>query len=151
MLDFKNQTPKLSDYEDDFVQWLDTQTELLRNGRLEQLDREHLIEELNGMSANHRLALASRLEILIQHLLKCQFQPHRKCSSWEATIRIQRKHIRLLLDQSPSLHQLVAPYSEKSYPHALNDAMRETSLPAKNFPPALPYSAEQLLDADFLP
>ncbi|MBB3119011.1 DUF29 domain-containing protein [Pseudoduganella violacea] len=151
MLDFKDETPALPDYEDDFVLWLEAQTALLRSGQLEQLDREHLIEELNGMSANHRHALASRLEILIQHLLKCQFQPHRKTSSWEATIRIQRKHIRLLLDQSPSLRQLVAPYSEKAYPHALKDAMHETSLPASSFPPDLPYSSEQLLNADFLP
>ncbi|UTY58407.1 DUF29 domain-containing protein [Massilia sp. erpn] len=151
MLDFKDETPKLSDYEDDFVLWLDAQAALLRSGQFCQLDLENLIEELNGMSRHERHALKSRLEILLLHLLKCEFQPERKTPSWQCSVVEQRRKILEILEDSPSLNQEVLPFSVKVYPHAHIKASLETGLPASIFPSGQPYTIEQLLDIHFIP
>ncbi|NVD98458.1 DUF29 domain-containing protein [Massilia sp. BJB1822] len=151
MLDFKDETPALPGYEEDFALWLDAQAALLRNGQFAQLDIENLIEELNGMSRHERHALKSRLEVLIQHLLKCQFQPERKTPSWTSTIIEQRARIHTILEDSPSLLPQIAQFANKAYAIAVRKAATETGLPSVVFPAALPYVAEQLLDEDFLP
>jgi len=41
-------------YETDYLRWLDTQARHLRSGEMDQLDRVHLLEELEGMSRSER-------------------------------------------------------------------------------------------------
>jgi hypothetical protein len=62
------------EYEQDFHQWIEHHLTLLRAGRLNEIDVEHLIEELEGMAGRDRNELVSQLKILIAHLLKWQFQ-----------------------------------------------------------------------------
>jgi hypothetical protein len=138
-------------YEDDFALWMEHQTQLLREGAFQQLDLENLLEELEGAVANRRVELKSRLRVLIMHLLKCEFQPSRKGSSWIATIDTQRSEIELLLEESPSFRRLLGEFANGRYPSASRAAARETRLPLSAFPPELPYSVDQLLDEDFIP
>ncbi|KQW96993.1 hypothetical protein ASC94_09300 [Massilia sp. Root418] len=149
MLDFKNDA--VPAYEDDFILWLESQAAFLRAGRLESLDRENLVDELASMANRDRRKLNHRLEVLIAHLLKCQFQPDHKTHSWENTVYEQRQQIRLIIDDSPSLRSTLPEKLDARYPHALRQAARETRLPASHFPSGPPYSVEQLLDEDFLP
>jgi len=58
----------------DFHAWTQQQAALLKQGRLDQLDLEHLIEEIESMGASERNQLQNRLKILLGHLLKWQFQ-----------------------------------------------------------------------------
>jgi len=53
----------------------------LREGKLTQLDTQHIAEELEDMSASERRELLNRLQILLVHLLKHQFQPERRGKS----------------------------------------------------------------------
>ncbi|WP_256079297.1 DUF29 domain-containing protein [Massilia sp. YIM B04103] len=151
MLDFKDETPALPSYEEDFALWLDVQAALLRSGQFAQLDIENLIGELQGMSSSQHRELMSRLVVLLKHLLKCQFQSRRKSRSWHSTIHEQRREIGALLETSPSLRHQFAEYSNKAYPHALKEAAHETGLPENSFPRQLPYTLEKLLNADCLP
>ncbi len=80
----------LHQYDRDFFLWLDEQAELLRAKDFERLDLIHLVEEIEAMSGSLKRELGSRLEVLILHLLKCEFQPERKSSSWVGTIGEQR-------------------------------------------------------------
>ena len=57
-------------YDQDFHAWLTHSARLVREGRLDQLDREHLAEELEAMSKSELRALESRFAVLIAHLLK---------------------------------------------------------------------------------
>ncbi len=43
-----------ANYESDYARWLSDQIRHLRAGHLEQLDREHLLEELEGISRSER-------------------------------------------------------------------------------------------------
>ncbi len=56
-------------YELDDSQWLGETISLLRNHQFQQLDLEHLIEELEDLGKEKKNALASFLEQVIRHLL----------------------------------------------------------------------------------
>ena len=47
---------------------------LLRQGRLTELDAEHIAEDLNSLGASERRELLSRLQVLLRHLLKHEYQ-----------------------------------------------------------------------------
>ncbi|MBC7684265.1 MAG: DUF29 domain-containing protein [Bdellovibrionales bacterium] len=141
----------LSEYERDLVAWLEKQASILRAGKFETLDLHNLVEELEAMAGRDRRELASRLAVLLTHLLKCQFQPDQKSSSWIDTIREQRDEIAALLEQSPSLRQLVHEYSQDAYQRAVKRAVDQTGLASSAFPTRNPFTAEQILDETFLP
>ena len=59
------------------------------------------------MAGRDRRELESRLCVILLHLLKWQAQPGLRGASWRKTLRTQRRQIRKLLKQSPSLRQQV--------------------------------------------
>ncbi|MFO0127364.1 MAG: DUF29 domain-containing protein, partial [Pseudanabaena sp.] len=69
-------------YEQDYLMWLEMTTEQLRTGKLENLDIENLLEEIEAMARKEKVALESNLEILLMHLLKYQYQVNKRTSSW---------------------------------------------------------------------
>lgn len=138
-------------YDDDFVAWTERQAALIRAGRFDAVDRENVAEEIESLGRSDRRALASRLEVLIAHLLKWQFQPKGRSRSWSGTIRTQRHHLRRLLDESPSLRPAIAGEVDEAYPVAVIAAAAQTRIEEERFPTACPYTADQLLDEDFWP
>ena len=68
-------------YETDFHAWAIQNARLLREGKLTKLDAEHIAEELESMSASERRELLNRLQVLLSHLLKYQYQPERRSKS----------------------------------------------------------------------
>lgn len=77
--------------------------QLLREGRLAEIDCEYVAEELEDMGAAKERELESRLGVLMAHLLKWIFQPERRGNSWIATIKEQRQRVVRLLRKNPSL------------------------------------------------
>jgi len=140
-------------YEQDFQAWALENAALLRQGRLADIDVLHIAEELEGMGASERRELQSRLQVLVCHLLKYQYQPERRGKSWLLTIGHQRDAIESLLKQSPSLRPLLDDAEEMAdiYTKAVRDAVIETELDRHLFPVRCPYAIDQLLDGDFLP
>lgn len=139
-------------YERDFVSWLDRQAMLIRDGHLDGLDLANLAEELEDMSKSKRQELRSRLEVLLIHLLKYQFQPENRTGSWLGTIVEQRARIADLFEDSPSLRPLLADLlnDERLYRTAQKIAMAESGLPKARFPERNPYG-DEALDEDFWP
>jgi hypothetical protein len=138
-------------YRQDYQRWLDGQIALLRAGRLDELDVEHLIEEMEEMGIGNRRALSSHLIILIAHLLKWQFQPEHRCSSWRGSIIEQRVQIEDLLETAPSLKRTIPELVGRVYPKALKIAIQETGIAASRFPRESPFGPEQLLDGEYYP
>ena len=60
-------------YDLDDSQWLGETISLLRNHQFQQLDLEHLIEELEDLGKEKKNAVASLLEQVIRHLLLLQY------------------------------------------------------------------------------
>src|SRR5215217_665298 len=90
-------------YERDVQLWRFEQAELLRLRRFAQADLPNIVEELESMGRSDRRALGSSYRLVIAHLLKWQFQPQMRGSSWEITLVRERAHIKDMEAQSPSL------------------------------------------------
>jgi hypothetical protein len=138
-------------YDDDFAIWTAETARLLRERRFDEVDIEHVAEEIEDMGKRDKRELYSRLAVLIVHLLKWKWQSQRRSESWRTTIFTQRTELRLLLDDSPSLRRAVAAAVAKIYPNASETAVAETGLPARTFPRECPFSPDEILGLPFLP
>ena len=137
------------EYQTDFYAWTQQQAELLRNKKIGQLDWCNLAEEIEDMGRSEKRQLESRLEVLIMHLLKWQFQPNLRSRSWQLTIKEQRLRLEKLLAENPSLKSKLTDTKEKVYPLAVISAERETGLSL--FPEVCPYDLTDILAPEFLP
>ena len=138
-------------YEQDFYTWAFNQANLLREGKFEQLDLSHLVEELEDLGNRHYDRLESRFIQLIAHLLKWQVQHWKQTNSWRATIRVQRTAIAKLLRRNPGLKSRLDEAMRESWPEARDLAIVETDLPDEQFPEVCPFSLEAVLSEDFWP
>ena len=89
--------------------------------------------------------------MILLHLLKWQTQPELRGASWRKSLRTQRREIRELLKQSPSLRRQVPGLVLEAYPDAVKDAVDETGLPIGRFPVDCPYVADDVLAEAYLP
>ncbi len=133
-------------YEEDFYAWTQEQASLLKEGRLTELDMLNLIEELESMGRRDRHELRNRLIVLVSHLLKWRYQPRPEAKSWRFTIREQRRRIRWLLEESPSLRSVIPSLLAQAYPSAREHAAQETGLALDTFPEACPWTLEEILE-----
>lgn len=138
-------------YDKDFYAWALHNAELIRQGRLSEIDTEHVAEEIESMGKSNRRELINRFAVLIAHLLKWQFQPIRRSKSWMLTIKNQRFEIFDLLEESPSLKREIKAQFKHAYEKALIIASEQTGIDESEFPHHCPFSIDQCLDFAFLP
>ena len=138
-------------YETDFVAWTEQTVQLIRAGQFGQVDWEAVIEEIESLGRSERRELKSRLEVLLQHLLKWQYQSNLQSGSWRNTIDEQRNRIEDLLQESPSLKPYLEEVLTECYRRGRKAASNETELSLDTFPVECPYTITQVLDAEFLP
>lgn len=141
----------LPKYEEDFYGWAMANAALLKKGKFNQVDINHIIEEMENLGASEKRELVSRLSQLIMHLLKWHFQPTMRGHSWIYSIRAQRKQTKIHLKDNPSLKSKLAEILLDSYDVAISEAAKETSLDEKNFPSECPYTFDQIIDDTFFP
>jgi hypothetical protein len=142
---------QLTPYEADYARWCAEQGALLRDGRLDALDRENLAEEIESLGRSDRREIESSLKVLLAHLLKWHYQPEGRNGSWRATIRDQRRGIAKVVKESPSLRTHTVKALKDEYAYAVSDAIDETGMPEHAFPAACPFTIEQILDVNWLP
>jgi hypothetical protein len=68
-------------YQQDYALWLDTTCQLLRAGRLAEVDVANLLEELEDMGRSEKRVLSSNLIVVLMHLLKYAYQPGQRSNS----------------------------------------------------------------------
>jgi Domain of unknown function DUF29 len=136
---------------EDYHAWVLEQIELLKAGRFADLDVEHLADELKSLVTSEQQEIDSRLTVLLQHLLKWEFQPARRSNSWRATILEQRFRINRVIQRSPSLRRYPATVLEQEYLLARLRAADQTGITLDKFPPSCPYTAAEALDEKFWP
>jgi hypothetical protein len=148
-----------TEYDRDFDSWIQQHIALLKQGRVNEIDIDHLIEELEDMGKSNRRELVNRFVPLIAHLLKWQYQYKQlqdkwitfTGGSWKGTITEQRTNIIDILTDMPSFKRNLNDAVTTAYPKAVKIAVNETGLPKSTFPDACPYTVEQLLNEDFYP
>ena len=140
------------DYDRDVIAWAEQQAQLLRNGRFDLLDIAHIADEIEDVGKSEKRELASRMAVLLAHLLKWEAQPAYRGKSWEMTIRAQRKAIALHLDEVPSLKPILRDprWLDGAWADAVSKAAQETGLAA--FPEECPWDlTAEVLAEGWLP
>lgn len=138
-------------YDQDFYGWTVEQADALKRRSLNEIDWPNLIEEVESLGRSEFSQLESRLEVLLAHLLKWMFQPAKRSRSWQSTISEQRRRVRRVLEENPSLAPKAQAAFENAYPSARVAAMNETGLDIEQFPERPAFTCEQALDDDFFP
>jgi len=138
-------------HDSDFYAWAKQTAQLLKEGRVSEVDIKDIAEELEDMGISNKRALISCLSVLIAHLLKWKFQKERRGTSWQRTIKAQRLRVKDLLETSPSLkHEINLKFSF-AYLDATVMEEKETGLNIETFPEECPFTLEQCLNEEFWP
>ena len=103
------------------------------------------------MGKTEKRELASRLTILLLHLLKWQYQPGRRSASWQATIRVQRRDLAVHMADNPSLKAMLPQAIDQAYGNAVIEAGAETGLLESTFPVVCPWTYDQITNQNFWP
>ena len=143
--------PRVCLYDQDLSAWAAHNAQLLRQGQFNDLDIEHLIEELDDMGKSEFRAFESHIQNLIMHLLKWQMQPLMRSGSWRGTIDNARHATLKLLRDNPSFKTRLQQTIAEEYPYARKSASYETGLALNTFTSSCFYTNEQLLDEEWFP
>ncbi len=142
---------KRTSINDDFALWAAEQAAIMRAGKLDRLDIENVAGELDYLGNSQENEIENRLNVLIAHLLKWQFQPGKRGNSWKALILEQRTQITRVLRRSPSLKGHPGRVLDEEYLIGKLKASGKTKLSEATFPKTCPYTVEQILDLSFYP
>jgi hypothetical protein len=143
---------KRSLYERDYYTWALQQSCALKDHRLEDIDWDNLSDEVEGLAKTDRRELLSRLKVLLEHLLKWQFQAQRRSRSWRATIAVQRVEIRRHLAQNPGLRPSVEEAMAEAYEAPrVKVSIRFLRRRDPQPPTSCPWTFEQIMDEEFWP
>lgn len=151
-LEVKNKLKTL--YETDFNLWLQETAKLLRQGRLDQLDRENLLEEIEAMGRSEKRAVVSLLTRLFEHLLKLTYwtaEQEYNYRHWRGEILNFRKQIKKELKTSPSLKPYLQEIMDECYQDAREIMAEVSGLPIEIFPDSTIANLEQILDEKWFP
>jgi hypothetical protein len=120
-------------YETDETAWLEVTADLIRHGRLNEVDFHTLAEYLTDMAKRDRREVFSRLVVLLSHLLKWEYQPDHRLGSWRSTILEQQRELRQLLESGTLRNHATAVLAD-AYADARKQAAAETGLARAAFP-----------------
>ncbi|MGI8988977.1 MAG: DUF29 domain-containing protein [Bryobacteraceae bacterium] len=134
-------------YDRNFYEWTQATAQSLRAGQLDSVDLDRVAEELQDMGKRDKLELESRMDVLVAHLLKWDYQPEKRSDSWANTVEEQRRRIQRQLALMPSLRAHLRASLPDIYEYAVRTAARRTKKDISAFPAECPYSIERILDS----
>ncbi|MEA5509061.1 DUF29 domain-containing protein [Crocosphaera sp. UHCC 0190] len=138
-------------YEIDEYLWLEETIKILKEHRLNDLDIENLIEELESLGKRDKSRVSSFLEQIIRHLLLLQYwelEKQRNQNHWRAEIQSFRTQLRKYL--TTNLQNHLAEELDNIYEDALGYVQEKTGF-FVDFPEKCPYTLEQLLTQKWFP
>lgn len=138
-------------YQQDRCLWAKTMATFLKERQLDQLDCHNLLKEIEAMGRSQKKSLKRNLEILLMHLLKWKYQPHKQSNSWRLSIDEHRERILDQFEESPSLKRHFDLVLDEAYERARKEASIETTIDLSRFPVLNPFLKEEILDQEFLP
>lgn len=146
----QNQLQKL--YEIDDYLWLEETIKLLKAKDLENLDLDHLIEELEDLGRNNLNKVRSLLRQIIIHILFLQYweqEYERNYRHWEGEIIAFRDDLNNSL--TTTLKNKLSEELDHIYNVSVKFVSKKTGLSVDIFLDNCPYSLEQLLDDNWYP
>lgn len=140
-------------YEQDYYLWLEITLKNLQERKLDCLDWEHLVEEIETFGNEQKRKLESYVRQLIIHLLLYKYckQERDYCSNgWKSEIENFRDELEFLL-RSKTLYNYFLQQFENVYKKARRTAITKTGLSGDIFPVDCPFSPQETLDPEYLP
>jgi hypothetical protein len=138
-------------YQQDYYQWLEITLNQIKMKELDNLDWEHLIEEIEALGREQKHKVESYLRQLLKHLLLYQYWQSEKvyCQrGWAEEIDNFRAELEILL-RSQTLYNYTDSILPSTYQKARRSAIIKSEL--TNFPLECPYSLKEILDPQWLP
>jgi hypothetical protein len=132
-------------YDNDFYGWILSQANLLKHEEYKKVDWHNVIEEIEALGRSEKRTLKSYLRVLLMHMLKWEYQPEKRTTSWSISIKNSRDDAKETLQENPSLKSKVDELLESAYKSARRDAAIETDLPEKTFPKKCPWTLKEIL------
>ena len=130
-------------YGQDFNLWLEETAARLKARDFDNLDIDNLLEEIEGLATSDRRELRNRLITLLEHILKrCYVAMPNECNGWERTIREQRRKIKSVLEDSPSLKNYLPEIFDRAFDGALAEVRAESGYSSVEFPDAWRFSRD---------
>ena len=131
---------------DDLYSWAVRQAELLRAGRLSEIDPVAIAAEIDDVGEEEYHRLESALRVVMLHLLKWDHQRDRRSRSSALSIDEHRRRVHRQLRRSPGLQSQLDEALEGAYEDARLEASSETGLPLKIFPRDLPFDYTEIME-----
>ncbi|GIX43106.1 MAG: hypothetical protein KatS3mg129_2839 [Leptospiraceae bacterium] len=144
-------------YERDFPLWVEKNLQLLKEKRYEEVDWEHLLEEIEDMGLRHLESCISHLAVILEHLYKWDHYRELTQSGsdlggkgWIKSIKNARNEIEVLFEDYPSLREKLPKEMDKAWRRARVRLVKSLSLMGKemelkDFPEKCPYSYEEAM------
>jgi hypothetical protein len=137
-------------YDNDVAAWAEQQASALRRRAANEIDWDKVAEEIEGVAANQKREVRSRLRVICEHFLKWCHCPRRRPQSWRNTLDEQRSQLEDLFVDSPSLRGFAERALPTAFVNGRRDAERKAG-PLGLLNDVCPWPLEQVLSIDFLP
>ena len=129
----------------DLYSWARHQAELLRAGRLSEIDAAAIAEEIDDVGEEQCDKLESAFRVLMLHLLKWDHQPSVRSRSWTLTIREQRRRAERQRRAAAAKKSGTKIPSRRGIEDARLEAANETGLPLGMFPARRPFEHAEIM------
>ena len=139
-------------YETDYLEWTARTAQLIREGRLDEIDLETLAAEIDDLGRNLQSAVKSQLRRMLMHLVKQRIHPERDGASWRASIASAQAELLDHIADSASLRRFARTVLDDVYHDAVRIGLLETGIEEHaadlDLPARCPYTLDQLLAKD---
>jgi hypothetical protein len=126
--------------------WALRQAELLRAGRLTEIDAAAIAEEIDDVGEEEYHRLESALRVVMLHLLKWDHQPDKRNRSWTLSILEHRRRAQRQLRRSPGPKSQLDDALAAAYEDARLEAASEAGLPLSVFPANRPFEYAEIME-----
>ncbi|MGI9282051.1 MAG: DUF29 domain-containing protein [Endozoicomonas sp.] len=137
-------------YHTDYYRWATRQTELLKAGHLNSIDKDLLAAELRKLAQGYEQELQKRFAVLLTDLLVWQYEYDFRSYPQKCRIDTHRENIKKLLNEEPSLKNCIPKLFTAAYEEAVYEAAIRTAYWFTDFHTGL-WSVEDVLNNNFWP
>jgi len=140
-------------YEIDYYLWIESTLKQLENRDAENLDWQHLAEEIEALGIEQRRKVESYLKQLLIHLLLCRYWESEKANcqrGWHIEICNFRDELEFSF-RSKTLYNYFLSCVQDVYIKARRQAIQKTGLNSEIFPKQCPFTLKDILNNDYLP
>lgn len=129
-------------YEENTAAWLDEQIAFLRQRKFDNLDIDHLIEEMEDFPGQKN-SIYSLLRNIMLHMLKMKYDGNPECMRvWQNSIDAPRADLEEVMEKNPGWNQHMLTVFPEAYTKARKLALRKIN---KNIPEECPWTIEEVL------